>query len=77
MAGGDGLGRSVGYGSVGFAAEDGGAPEGFDGLEEGVAGLLPEDLAEKDAEGANVPPEGSDFEICGVGLEFGETIVPA
>ena len=61
---------------VGFAAGDGGAAEGFDGVVEGLAGLLAEDFAEQHAERADVAAEGSFFELAGGGLEFGEALGP-
>ena len=61
---------------VGLAAGDGGAAEVFDGVVEGVAGLLAEDFAEEHAEGADVAAEGSFFELAGGGLEFGEALGP-
>ena len=53
------------------------AAKGFDGVEEGGAGLLAEDLAEQRAERADVAAEGCGFELGRAGFELGEAIGPA
>ena len=64
--GGGGVGRlALCVGLRAFAAGDGGPAKLFDGLEDGLAGLLAEDLAEQHAERADVAAQRSFLELAG------------
>jgi hypothetical protein len=75
VSGGGSVGGS-GVGGFGLAAGDGDSAKGFDGVEDGRAGLLAENLAEEHAEGADVAAEWGFFEVAGGGFEFGEALGP-
>jgi len=61
---------------VGFAAGDGGAAQVFDGLVEGQAGLLAQDLAQQHAERAHVAAQRSFLQLAGGRLKLGQSLLP-
>ena len=59
-----------------LAIGDGSLAKLFDSLEDGIAGLLAEDIAEQHAERANIAAQRRFLELAGGRLEFSETLRP-
>ena len=59
-----------------LAPEDAGATEGLYRVEERVAYLLPEHVAQQHAERAHIAAQGDLLQLRGAGLQLGEAIGP-